>query len=77
MQFLSLYTPIVSDVQPSADKLAAVGRLMQGMTRSGKHVATGGLGRRATGAFAITLKSGAKPASWVTVVSRAIRYDWL
>ena len=31
---------------------------MQDMTKSGKLIATGGLGRRATGAFAITLKSG-------------------
>ena len=71
MQYLSLYTPAVNAGPPTPERMAAMGKLIEDMRKEGKLVAAGGLGRRATGAFTVTQKSGAytmdeKPtAAWM------------
>lgn len=59
MRYLSLYTPAVNDGPPSAEHMAAMGKLMEEMTRAGKLITTGALGMRASGAFAVTRRDGA------------------
>jgi hypothetical protein len=59
MHYLSIFTPARNDGPPSPEHMAAMGQLIEEMTRNGKLVTTGGLGRRATGAFAVARKDGA------------------
>jgi len=59
MLFFSLYTPAVSPSgPPSAAHMAAMGKLMEDMTKAGVLVSAGGILSRQTG-MKVTLKSGA------------------
>lgn len=50
MRFLALFTPAsIPQGPPDAEHMAAMGRLMEEMTRSGALIATGGLKSRSTG----------------------------
>ena len=72
MQYLSIHTPAAGTAgPPSVAHMAEMGRLIEDMTKQGKLLATGALGRRDTGAFSVHLKDGAytvdeKPtAAWM------------
>lgn len=72
MQYLSIHTPAPgSSGPPTQEHMAAMGKLIEDMTKEGKLLATGALGRRDTGAFSVELKNGAyavneKPqAAWM------------
>ena len=54
MYFLSLRTPAGSSGPPSPEHMAEMGKLVEEVTRNGKLVTTGALGRRDPGGFAVT-----------------------
>ena len=59
MYYLSIYTPARNDGPASPEHMAAMGQLIEQMTRNGKLVTTGALGKRATGGVSVRRKDGA------------------